>query len=336
MCPLTASYNPSIATPLYAWALDQAGLPVHISQATRGGQYVCPLCGGRMIPRLGDHKQHHFGHDLAQQCPPEAVARMAARRWLALELERLRKEQLGVIVRWPCPLCSGTHSANLLHEIHAVREIADSADAALDIALIDGNGVIRWGILLSKPATGTLRALTARGLAVLVIDVVRRGPDLADLTTLLAGARISGGVCATQREAIAQRVITEPAALRNALIAAVANPPHRFAATLQTQGGLTHLLALDAHKLWVPPPLWERAIGGLHHTIPPALQVISQEWPQPDGATIALYYITVRETCAVAVRRFPPGETVYTRIAPEVLHSPQLTALTVARSFAEV
>ncbi|MBN1563681.1 MAG: hypothetical protein JXA10_07575, partial [Anaerolineae bacterium] len=81
---------------------------------------------------------------------------------------------------------------------------------------------------------------------------------------------------------------------------------------------------------------WQRAIGGLLHSINPALQVITQEWPQADGATIALYYVTARDTNAIAVRRFPPGQEVYARLDSAAFRTARLTALNIARSFAEL
>jgi hypothetical protein len=99
---------------------------------------------------------------------------------------------------------------------------------------------------------------------------------------------------------------------------------------------LTHVFTLGDQKLWLPPILWQRAIGGLLHTINPALQVITQEWPQEDGSVIALYYVTVRDTHAIAVRRFPPGKPVYARLDSTALRSDRLAAAGVARGFAEL
>jgi hypothetical protein len=131
-------------------------------------------------------------------------------------------------------------------------------------------------------------------------------------------------------------VVSDEDTLRRLLIEAVAKPPYNVYGPLEASAGLTHVLRLNDKRLWLPPNLWQRAIGGLHHTINPSLQVISQEWSQPDGATVALYYVTSRGRSAVAVRRFPPGTSAYARLDPSAMHSPRLSALAVARSFAEV
>lgn len=98
------------------------------------------------------------------------------------------------------------------------------------------------------------------------------------------------------------------------------------------------MLTLGERALWLPPALWQRAVGGLLHTISPALQVVTQEWPQSGGSTVALYYVTVkgpsREASAVAVRRFAPGEPVQANLASVSLRVPEVAAIQIARGFA--
>jgi hypothetical protein len=100
--------------PQYEWALNAIGQPVHISHAERGGAYYCPLCRGRMIARLGDVVQHHFAHESLQVCTPEGVARAAAGRWIALELEERLKARRPLPLTYPCPLCDQPHTVDLL------------------------------------------------------------------------------------------------------------------------------------------------------------------------------------------------------------------------------
>lgn len=330
--PLTP---PPSAPPQYAWALDLQGLPVHISHADRGEMYTCPVCHGKMIAKRGEIKQHHFAHDQLQFCTPEAVARVAARRWLVMELQRMVHARQSVMLTWPCPLCKQTHTANLLHDIDLVIENHVHEDAVSDVALLDDDRALKVALLLSRPPQEMLLAYARQGVMVLVIDAVGRSMELSGLESFMAGAQIYGGLCTTQRDAAAEGVITDMDQLRSVLTNAVAHPPYYVYGALEDAHGLTHVFTLGDKKLWLPPILWQRAIGGLHHAINPALQIITQEWEQPDGATIALYYVTANDTSAIAVRRFPPGQEVYARVQPGALHGPRMSALSVARGFAK-
>ena len=49
-------------TPPCWTVLDEKENPVHIEHARRNTPYFCPDCGGKMIPKMGDVKAHHFAH----------------------------------------------------------------------------------------------------------------------------------------------------------------------------------------------------------------------------------------------------------------------------------
>lgn len=320
--------------PQYEWALGTNGQAVHISRALRGETYICPVCHGKMIAKQGAIKQHHFAHEQVQVCSPQEVARIVARHWLAQRLENVLATRRGVIMTWPCPLCQHTHTANLLHAVHTIAEEYVYYDALADLALLDAEGDVLGAIMLARPPQETLVTYASRGKMMIVVDIETRRTNPTDLGTFLAGARIYGGICTTQRSAAQEGIVTDEHELRRVLVVAVTHPPHYIYGLLEDYEGLTHVLTYGDQKLWLPPILWQRAIGGLHHAINPALQIISQEWRQDDGATIALYYVTAHDTAAVAVRRFAPGETVYARLHPSVLHTSRLNALAVARNFA--
>jgi hypothetical protein len=320
--------------PLYEWALDAAGQPVHILEAVPSAAYFCPVCGEKMIARLGDIKQHHFAHETLQFCEPEEVAQAAASRWLATHIQACLNEGRGIVVTWPCPLCHQPHTINLLNDVTRVRQKYEHHELVSDLALLDAGGQVRAALLLHKPTPEALGTYTRYEITVIVIDAARG--HFSDLSTLLAGARIYGGICSTQKSAAQDGIVTEPADLRRTLTEAVAGPPYYIYGPLTDFEAMTHVFMLGDKKLWLPPILWQRAIGGLLHTINPALQIITQEWPQPDGSVIALYYVTARDTHAIAVRRFPPGQPVYARLDTAAFRSDRLTAVRVARSFAEL
>ncbi len=310
---------------MYEWAYDAAGQPVHIYGAARSETYFCPVCGGRMIARLGDVKQHHFAHESLQFCEPSEVARAAAARWLVNRLQACLKDERGVMITWQCPLCHQPHTTNLLKEVTEIRQDYTHADGLeSDVALLDATGKVRGVLLVSKPSSDALVTYTAHEIVVIVVDAARG--RFTDLPSLLAGARLIGGMCTTQKSAAQTGIISEVSDLRQVLIDAVSRPPYNIYGPLQQLDELTHVFTLGDKKLWLPPILWQRAIGGLLHTINPALQVITQEWQQTDGATIALYYITARSTYAIAVRRFAPGQQVYARLDTAAFRSDRETA----------
>ena len=318
----------------HEWAFGPDNSPVHISRAVRGEPYTCPVCGGKMVAKLGEIKQHHFAHEQVEICRPVLVAQTAARRWLAQELQNVLSTRRGVIMTWPCPLCRHTHTANLLHDVTTIKESHVFGEAAADLALLDASGELLGAITLARPNQNTLITYASHGVMVIVVDLAMRHANPSSLETFLAGARIYGGICTTQRDAARKGVITGEKQLRQILTDAVSQSPHFIYGLLEDFNGLTHVLTYGDLKLWLPPILWQRAIGGLHHAINPALQIMSQEWQQSDGATIALYYVTAQNMFAIAVRRFAPGQPVHARLQPGVLQTTRLNALAVARNFA--
>lgn len=50
---------------LYDFALTVNGNPIYIEKAQRGQTYLCSSCGCEMIVKLGNQRQHHFAHKVA-------------------------------------------------------------------------------------------------------------------------------------------------------------------------------------------------------------------------------------------------------------------------------
>ncbi|MBN1201682.1 MAG: hypothetical protein JXJ20_07500 [Anaerolineae bacterium] len=322
--------------PQYEWAFDAARMPVHISEAERGQLYFCPLCGGRMVARLGDIKQHHFAHDELKRCTPENVTRAAASRWLTLKLQQSQQAHQSVMITWRCPLCQQTHVADLLDGVVQVQPDYVQGGVASDVALLDMDGRLRAVIAVRQPGEDAITYFAHESIPLIVVSMTDISQRMLDLPALLGGATILNGPCDIQRTAAENNIITDVSRLRAALIQAVNAPPHHIYGPLDTFGNLTHIFMLGDVRLWLPPLLWRRAIGGMLHAITPALQIISQEWKQDDGATIALYYVTVRETVAIAVRRFEPGQSVVARLNTALFRTERITATDIARSFAEL
>jgi hypothetical protein len=108
----------SVRSISYRWALDSTGRPVPIEKARQGETYICPLCRGHMIPRLGKQVQHHFAHEDLTDCTPEAVARAAIRRWIVIQLREALSKHKSVDITWKCAKCGNSHTANLINGVN--------------------------------------------------------------------------------------------------------------------------------------------------------------------------------------------------------------------------
>jgi hypothetical protein len=234
-----------------------------------------------------------------------------------------------------CAICRQSHAANLLDGVTQVQQDYRDQDVQADVALLDAQGKIRAAILVKPPTRDLLHSLAQREITTLAISMISLRRNMLDLPTLLRGATIHVGACTMRQEAARLGVIADQPTLRTVLCQVVSAPPYRFYGPLENLGPLTHVLNLGDRRLWLPPILWERVIGGVLHPISAHLQIISQEWPQDDGGTIALYYVTVRDRCAIALRRFAIDQPPYARLGPGVFNTTRITAFDIARSLAE-
>jgi hypothetical protein len=139
--------------PQYEWAMTSGQHPVHITYAVRGETYVCPVCNGRMIAKLGDIKQHHFAHETIQICSPERVPDrrkiLAGGNCKSVLVATLIEHDVAL------PALPADHTANLLHEVNAPKPITKHDGTHSDIALLDHSGKVLAAILLDMPSKET-------------------------------------------------------------------------------------------------------------------------------------------------------------------------------------
>ncbi len=322
-------------TPQYAWAFDMLGRAIPIAEAVRGDLYRCPVCQERMVARLGDEVRHHFAHEALAHCPADEVARAAAVRWLLDRFRRCLESRQVITLSWMCPLCGQAHTANLLGGVTTVAEHVTQGDLRAGVGLLDAAGDLRAGVVAVPPDAELVAAYDRAGLTLIVVNPAQMWRPGLDLPALLSGAAIYGGLCETRLVAARGGALTDEADLRRAILDGVSTPPHRFYGPLETVEGLEHVLLLGRHRLWLPPAQWARLVGGTRHAIAPGVSILSQEWPRLDGSTLALYYVAVRQSYAVAVRRFAPGEMVTARLDDAAFRTSRLAARQIARSLAE-
>ncbi len=321
-----------LASIAYRWALDETGRPIIIDAAKRGPKYFCPLCRGPMIARLGDQLQHHFGHENETGCTPEAVTRAALRRWITIQLREALAARQAVKVTWPCSRCGNTHTANLLDGISQAAEgyLWDSSYA--DVALLDVGGNVHAVVLVQDdevPTPETLHFFAEKEIFTIVIpsNVV---PGDSDFSMLIRSGQIAGGPCPVLQAAT--NITQDADEIRQTLRDVVARWPGYFYGPLETVEGLSNVVKIGNRALWLPPEHWRDIIGGTKNPLAPGVQVIVQTWPHTDGGVLWLYFVTVRDTGAVGVRRYGPGQTPMAYIDARFRHR-HTTALDLVRYF---
>lgn len=291
----------------YRWALEPGGRPVPIELAQRGEEYFCPLCHSPMIARLGNQLQHHYGHEYFTNCPPEAVTRAAMRRWIALLLTEARAAERPIPLGWDCVHCGEKHTLNLLHGVATIEENSEVRGHLVDVVLRDGLGELLALIFVQDeiaPTADTLALFAAPNLFVIAAPASYM-PQTPDLRGLLTHAQIISGPCANWNRT--EGIVRDPDEIRRLLVEAVRRPPEYFCGPVQTHNGLADMLRLGSHVLWLPEERWENIVGGTRNPLSGDVNVLIQQWPQPDGSMLYLYYVTIRETRAVALRRYPRG-----------------------------
>ncbi|MBX3066743.1 MAG: hypothetical protein KF726_27430 [Anaerolineae bacterium] len=296
----------------YRWALDAAGRPIPIDQATRGGQYVCPLCHGPMIARLGQQLQHHYGHERLTDCTPETVNRAVLRRWLAIHIEQALKAQTPVTLRWQCPYCDQKHHANLLHGVARFTEDEEINGHYADIALFDARDRLFGAILIEDKLTPAQEDFFTAGDRFLLTLPHMATLDEDDLLAILRQAQVISAPCPLL--ANMPDVIRDPAGIKKVLLEAVSRFPGYAFGALETINGVANLVKLAGKLLLLPKAQWRKVVGGSRNPVIPGVEIIIQTWQHPDGGDLYLYFVTARETQAVGIRRYSPG----------AMHTPEL------------
>lgn len=300
----------------YRWALDSQGRPVPVELAQRHGLYTCPLCGGRMIPRQGAQLQYHYGHQRETGCPPEAVHHAMIRRWIALHLQEALAARRAIPLRWRCPLCGQTHTADLLEGVMRVEESYPYDGLALDVALLDANSHLKGAITVERT---TARSLVQPGMPFRTTGILNDGrffvigvpnsfaPAVDSPSGWLAQTTILSGPCPNWNRVTAH-IVRQPETVREVLMEMINNPQGRFAAAVETVEGLKDMARMGDWLVWLPPERWRAIIGGTVNNMAPEMQIVLQQWPEPGGGVIALYYVIIGTSRAIGVRRYRAGE----------------------------
>ncbi len=288
----------------YRWALDAADRPVPITLARRGERYTCPLCRKEMVARLGAQLQHHFSHLEANDCDSESVSLAALRRWLALNFDQALNERRALPFTWQCSLCNGTHTQNLLEGVSHVLEDLLNAPESPDVRLTDAQGDPRAMFYLlgrDAPVPESLQDAVGQGRFAFALSAALL-PASDDLAAFLASLQPFAAPCPIWDQA---EVVRQPERLRRLLINLANRPPHYFFAAVETVDDLVDVVRIGRYKVWAALPFWLRAVGGTLNRLSPEVEIFIQNWDQPDDGTIYLYYVRIRETRAIALRRYP-------------------------------
>lgn len=286
----------------YRWALDDLNRPTSIDQAARGTPFHCPLCKGAMIPRLGVSVQHHFAHERLTDCTPETVNRAVLQRWLAIHLNEALARRQPVTLSWACPYCGKTHSSNLLNHVARIEEAYEQPDCFIDIALLDGAGRIRGAIVIQAELTAAQEKLLINGDSFLLTLDHTATADSDDVMMMLRQGHVLSGDCPIASGM--PTLLRDAAAIREQLIAQVSQFPGAFCSAVTALGNLTHVAHVGNYAILIPPARWAQIYGGGTHRIAPQVTIWIKEEPHPQGGMLYYFYITYRETHAIAVKRY--------------------------------
>jgi hypothetical protein len=313
----------------YRWALDETGRPVPIEQAERGQPYVCPLCRGPMIPRLGQQVQHHFGHEHLTHCTPETVNRAVLRRWLGIGLEQpAAGKRAAIPLSWKCPHCAKAHHADLMAGVATFVEGAKVKEHFADIALCDEAGRVLGAILIQDQITAEEAAVFTKGERLLLLLPHSATPGQGDLGDLLRQARVLNGPCPVLRGV--SNLVREPDDIRAALMAAVEKFPAYAYGAVETTAGAMDLVRIGDKHLLLNRERWKQIIGGARNSVAPGVEILLQTWQHTDGGVIYLYFVSAHNTHAVGVKRYSPGAVPSPHL-DERMYRLRTTAVDIAR-----
>lgn len=320
--------------PMYGWALTPEGIPVPIALAQRGQRYVCPVCKSEMVAKMGDVKQHHFAHLNLLECTPDNVARAVAGKWLAQTLSHFLASGRPVFMEWKAQ--SEVYKVDLLKDVGVVVETHLTPNGTADIALLNEKKAVKVAFLLGlgkAPDQAQLHDWTKSGTAVIALNPSGVRSGQMSLETLLAASEIYGGwwLLDAKEFPSTANVVRDPSTLRRYLRRVVKVPPYRFYSELTSEGALTHLLKIEGQQLWLPPEVWRDVVGGSRNRLGQDVEVTLQNWETQDKGHIALFYIMVRNTTAIAVRRFLPGEAMSFALGNSAFRLTHTTALDLAQ-----
>jgi len=285
-----------------------------------------------MIARLGDQLQHHFSHEVLTDCTPDAVALAALRRWIVLQLNQALIAQSPIDVTWQCPFCDQKHTANLIANVSRVAEAQSIDGHSVDAALLNAEGKLLAAIFVrdesqNVPTAETLAHFRDQAIFVMTIPVTATAFD-AYFSSLIPQGHVHGGPCPVWIEA--RSIIRDPETIKKVLCESVSTAVPSFLGPVETIKGLSGLLKVGDRLLWLPRARWHEIIGGMHNPLSENVEVLIQEWPQSDGSTLYLLYVTVRNESAVGIRRYAPGIHPIHRI-DERFRRRQTTALDIVR-----
>lgn len=323
--------------PMYGWALTPEGLPVPISAAQRGQRYLCPVCKGEMIPKLGEVKQHHFAHLNLLECTPDNVARVVGGKWLTQTLNHQLVSGRPVFMEWKAQ--TESYKVDMLKDVVKIVENHTTPNGVADIALLTAANKAKVIILLGlgkPPDPEQIQQWTQAGTAVIVLNPASIRSGEVTLENLLNDSEILGGWWLLNETQLPPNLnlVKDPPLIRRTLRRSVKMPPYRFYGELHTEGALSHVLDINGEKLWLPPEIWRDIIGGSRNRLGHDVEVTLQNWETSDKGKIALFYIMVRGTTAVAIRRFQPGEAVAFNLGTSAFRLASVTALDLAKHLA--
>lgn len=135
---------------LHTIGCDEEGRTLHVNEAEKGGIYMCPQCGDRIIARKdGTMQRPHFAHfKKSEQCSGESVLLHYFRQEAIKFLQNHIDQKQAFLIQWSCPLCNRPYTKDLLQQVTSISTDWNLEGHHPEITLLDDKGQPLFAIKL--------------------------------------------------------------------------------------------------------------------------------------------------------------------------------------------
>lgn len=165
---------------LYTLGYDTQGEIIHVNDAQKGGTYICPQCGDRIIARnSGKMQRPHFAHfkKSKKKCNGASVLHQYFLKRTIEILKSHIEHKTPYNIYWACPYCSKPYSKDLLQQVEALSIHKAIEENHPDILLTGKEGIplIAVEILVNRKLTKkAIERYDSKGIILIQIHVTEK------------------------------------------------------------------------------------------------------------------------------------------------------------------
>ena len=157
---------------LHIIGYDEEGRVLHVDNTEKGGTYVCPQCGERIIARKdGSMQRPHFAHfKKSEMCNGESVLLHHFQKEAVSLLQAYINQKKALFIEWSCPYCNRKYSKDLLQQIVSLDTELTIEEHHPDISLLDSHGhplIALQFFIRKKPTKRTLHFYEDKGIVLI-------------------------------------------------------------------------------------------------------------------------------------------------------------------------